>query len=124
MLISADQNNPKRYAPIPIGNGDLSLMIDYSGGNDRTDPTYSLHRAGIRQQAFFSPLFPFGRITQKYSGNSNEVIKWSQSLDTANGLISCRIVHKNGASLESRVFCHLEKNVIAFHKIRRNTPGI
>ena len=48
---------------------------------------------------------------------------WQQSLDTANGLVSGRTVHKNGVILESRVFCHLEKNVIGFHKIRRNSPG-
>ena len=123
MIISADKNLARRYAPIPVGNGDLSLMIDYTGSNNSTDPAYSLHRAGIRQQVTGAPLFPFGRITQQYSGSANEIVDWRQSLDTENGLVSGRILHKNGTVLESRVFCHLEKNVIGFRKIRRNSPG-
>ena len=123
MIISANQKVQKRYAPIPIGNGDLSLMIDHTGSNNCTDPVYSLHRAGIRRQATNALLFPFGRITQRYCGSAEEIVAWKQSLDTDNGLVSGCTVHKNGTILESRVFCHLEKNVIGFHKIRRNSPG-
>ena len=73
MIISANQKVQKRYAPIPIGNGDLSLMIDHTGSNNCTDPVYSLHRAGIRRQATNALLFPFGRITQRYCGSAEEM---------------------------------------------------
>ncbi len=123
MILETDHKNMKRYAPVPIGNGDLSLMIDYTGSNDKTDPAYSLHRAGFRQQQVNTLLFPFGRITQRFCGNANEIVSWKQSLNTENGLVSSRTFYKNGTELQSEVFCHLEKNILGFRKRLLNSPG-
>ncbi len=123
MIISANNKTAGKYSPIPVGNGDLSLMIDYTGSNDATPPVYSLHRAGVRQQKTNTLLFPFGRITQKFCGNDSEITAWQQSINTANGLIQCRAEYKNGIAVESEVFCHLKRNIIAFRKNIRNSTG-
>ena len=123
MLITAELKTTESYSPIPVGNGDLSLMVDFTGSNDISGDSYFLHRAGFRQQLTNALLFPFGKLTQNFSGRENEIVDWKQSLDTGNGLVSSEAVYKNGTILESKVFCHLAKNIIAFHKKRTNSIG-
>jgi trehalose/maltose hydrolase-like predicted phosphorylase len=123
MLLECNDNASKKYAPIPVGNGDFSLMIDYSGSNCYTDQRFSFHRAGIRQEGINKKLFPFGRFEQSFAGDSEPVTSWRQSLDTDNGLIRGCISYKSGASICSEVFCHLQKNVIVFRKTINAADG-
>ena len=123
----------KHYCPIAIGNGDLALQIGYQGtmrevhqsgvkdvshvsniwNTMRMVPR--IRRAGYRYDSGNHELIPFGCFEQELAG-SGEVKAWRQTLDVERGLVECSCTYENGMTVESTVFCHLERNVIAVRK--------
>lgn len=135
MRISCDnvQAAGKHYCPIAIGNGDLGLQIDYEGAMGAPHSsgvkgiahvsniwntmimTPRIRRAGYRYDSVNMGLIPFGCYEQELAG-SGAVQRWTQTLDVTRGLVECVCSYENGMTVESTVFCHLERNVIAVRK--------
>jgi hypothetical protein len=108
----------RNYAPAAIGNGDLSLLIDWHGAQlqqEHCGMLPNIRRAGYRYDSQRGQLIPFGYFTQVFPG-SDKVKAWNQSLDTSDGIVCCDCAYENGTNIKSTVFCHLEQNVVAIHK--------
>lgn len=81
---------PKKYVPPMIGNGSISLAIDWTGS--QYQKAYSgIWRAGRRYSAGEKfTLIPFGWFEQKIAidgKNVDSFEKWSQTLDVENGVV-------------------------------------
>ncbi len=104
-----------RYYPPVLGNGDLSLAIDYEGCQrqiTRQFMTPAIFRAGKRYFAPGYPLINFGYFMQDFG--SSDLIDWTQTLDTENAIMTCNCVFSDGLKASSRIFCHAERALIAF----------
>lgn len=115
--IKSQEDN--RYYPPIIGNGDLSVSIDYDGVQNqirREWMTPGIFRAGKRffQQGF--PLVHFGYVTQQFE-KSAELTDWTQTLNTEEAYISCAREYTDGLHAETLVFCHPERPILAFRVI-------
>ncbi len=104
-----------RYFPPLIGNGDLSVTIDYEGNQPQVPKNFmtpGIFRAGKR---FFMPGYPlinFGHVMQ--GGPWGELVDWRQTLNTGEAYILCERDYDTGIHAEMKVFCHAEQNIIAF----------
>ncbi len=113
----------RKYVPVPIGNGDLSLIVDYEGSMNQK--TYSggmipgIRRAGVRFSTVGFQLTPLGYFLIGPESKT-EPESWSQTLDTRAGMVSSRCVYTNGTVLESESFCHPERPLIC---LRRRISG-
>lgn len=107
-----------RYVPIPIGNGELSLQIDFQGAQFRQaycGMTPGIRRAGFRDDTPRRSLVPLGWFDQELPG-AGEATDWSQTLDLDRGMVETRCIHENGLVADSELFCHFGKNLIAIRK--------
>ena len=105
-----------RYYPPVIGNGDLSVSIDFEGVQNqirREWMTPGIFRAGKRyfQQGF--PLIHFGYVTQQIS-EQGDLIDWTQTLNTEEAFIQCQRKYSNGLCAETTVFCHENRPILGF----------
>lgn len=114
------ENN--HYAPVPIGNGDLSLQIDFEGSQRQEkfcNMMPGIRRAGYRYDSGIEPasrgFIPLGFFDQEIEG-VGELSDWSQSIDIDRGLVECRAVYSDGLIVDSVIFCHFDRNIIAVHK--------
>lgn len=119
-LTTDHRSNLQKYSPVPIGNGDLSALIDHQGIQSQrsygsTMMVPGILRAGVRYDSSRHDLIPFGYFDQEFPGGEN-VAEWSQSLDPKSGLVETVCRYENGLTVETSVFCHLKKNVIAVRK--------
>ena len=123
----------KHYCPIAIGNGDLCLQIGRHGTmrdihqSGVVDVSHvsniwntmrmipRIRRAGYRYDSGNHELIPFGCFDQELVG-SGALLHWRQTLDVARGLVECLCTYENGMTVESMIFCHLDRNVIAVRK--------
>ena len=108
----------RRYAPAAIGNGDLSLLIDWQGAQfqqEHCGMLPNIRRAGYRYDTQHGELVLFGYFTHELSG-AGAVTAWTQSLNTDDGVVTTRCVHEDGTVISGTVFCHLEQNVVVIHK--------
>lgn len=105
-----------RYYPPVIGNGDLSVSIDYEGVQNqvrREWMTPGIFRAGKRyfQQGF--PLIHFGYVTQEIA-RQGELSDWTQTLNTEDAYILCERDYADGFHAETLVFCHEHLPILGF----------
>ena len=109
----------KQYVPPPIGNGDLSLQIDYQGmqyARRYCGMLPHIRRAGIRYDSAPFDLCPLGYFDQEING-AWEPDDWTQTLDLEQGLISTDCEYQRlKLNVHTDVFCHLEHNIIAIRK--------
>lgn len=108
------ENEPD-YMPPPIGNGDLSLFVDFRGSqfpHRRFDMLPEIRRAGYRFDSPGFPLIPFGHFEAESEG-AGPVTGFEQTLDTATGIVTSCCRHADGGVIESTVFCSLDANIIA-----------
>ncbi len=114
----------RHYWPVLLGNGDLSLQIDPHGTMDDSlapglwnggGAKLRIRRAGCRYDSPGRELVSFGWFRQAVAG-AGECVDWTQSLDVARAVATCRCRYARGTVIETGVFCHLERNVIAIRK--------
>ena len=115
-----NESDAKPYSPLPLGNGDLSLMIDYTGNT--TTRFYSnnqiltgIWRAGYRLDNAQSELVSFGYFEHVLNGEAKEK-EWTQTLDLDFPSVECRCTYDNGITVETNAYCLLNYNLVAIHK--------
>ena len=111
----AEQN---RYVPPVLGNGDLSLQIDYRGGMRQErfcDMLPGIYRAGVRYDNYYMELVPFGWFEQTVAG-CGEPEDWKQTFDPELALCEMHCEYNCGIRVDTEIFCHLEHNIIAIRK--------
>ncbi len=122
MLISSSKSGTaeEHYVPLPLGNGDLSMLCDYCGNT--TPKEYfgnnirsGIWRAGIRYEKRDTPLVSFGFFEQ-IPATEAPVIDWTQSLHLDYGASESVIIHSDGVRVESQVYCLLDRNLVVIRK--------
>lgn len=114
----------RNYVPLPLGNGDLSLQLDFQGSMEQTEysgMTPGILRAGVRYDSPGFPLAPFGFLSILPEGAANPV-RWSQTLDTDRALVSSTVEYPDGSTLQTESFCCLTRNIAVFRR-RFSGPG-
>ena len=107
-----------RYVPPVLGNGDLSLQIDYRGGMKQErfcDMLPGIYRAGFRYDNYYTELVPFGWFEQTVAG-CGEPADWTQTFDPELALCETHCEYRSGIRVDTEIFCHLEHNIIAIRK--------
>ena len=121
MKISCDSATAaqRRYTPIALGNGDLSLLLDPEGGMGWQEESCHMapviFRAGSRYDNPRGELVPWGsfRTVPEAAGSP---VEWEQEFDTDRAFCRSRCRYGNGTVVETEAFCHLRQNGIALHK--------
>lgn len=122
MIISSTKSTTieEHYVPLPLGNGDLSMLCDYRGN---TTPEEYFHnnirsgiwRAGIRYEKRDTPLVSFGFFEQ-IPATEAPVVNWTQTLHLEDGSSESVTIHSDGVRIESRVYCLLDRNLVVIRK--------
>lgn len=127
LTCSSENAIPNRYCPPALGNGDLSLLVDYAGGT--TPREYcdnhiksGLWRAGFRYDKPGFPLVPFGFFEHQID-NAGPVTNWTQTLHVTNAASESECSFRNGIRMRSYVYCHLRFNLIVIRKEIRGTDS-
>jgi len=110
----------KNYAPLPIGNGDISALIDMEGVQGREayhGMKPCVWRAGRRYDTAHREMIPFGRFSH---GMEEKPKSWVQRLDVAKGAVETDCEYEGGKRIASLSFAHLGLPVIA---TRRDFKG-
>ena len=118
MKLTCSDNIGKSYCPIALGNGDLSLLVDYTGG---TRPqkygkvTTGIWRAGLRYDKPDTPLVPFGFFEHRVDG-AGRIVRWNQTFHVTAAASESLCVYENGSSVHSYIYCHLLHNLVVIRK--------
>ena len=83
--ITEQDAKQKRCTPAAIGNGDLSLLIDYEGMQRQTEAGWGklipgIRRAGFRYNTPLGELIPFGYFLTEIPGTGSAE-NFQQTLD-------------------------------------------
>jgi len=119
---SPDGKPPRGYVPPVLGNGSLCLQVDYQGSQVQrpyAQMVPGILWAGRRYNLPGAQLVPFGRFEQKLScaGQTYEApSRWTQSLNTQDGLVACQCDYGDSLTVETTVFVHLDENLVAVRK--------
>lgn len=120
---------PEGYSPPMISNGDLNMLVEWTGGMSTNDWYHlkpMVYWQGRREPAREAKLFGFGRfnpvleIDGKASGTPES---WVQTLDVTNALVSCEGVFGGGVKMTSEIFCALTRNVVAIRRTVESADG-
>ena len=115
-----------KYTPAAIGNGDLSLLIDYEGMQRQSEPAYgklipNIRRAGYRYNTLRGELISFGYFLTEIPG-SGEAVSFCQSLDFRYGRTVSVCTYADGTSVHAETFCCLHRNIVVLkRRIDSNT---
>lgn len=113
---------PERYVPPLISNGGLCMLIDNQGCQFQRDfckMTPGIYWAGRRYGPPNDQLIPFGHFGQELSIDGKPCgapVRWTQTLDTRDALVSCRNDYAGGLRVESLVFTHLDHDLVVIRK--------
>lgn len=121
---------PDGYIPPLISNGDLSMLVEWSGGqsgasfsNLRTE----VYWQGRRGPARAAELFGFGRFQPKVEVDGVVLglpDKWSQTLDIRDARVICEgLFERVGVEATTEVFCALDRNVVAVRRTFSNVSA-
>jgi len=109
----------RRYTPVALGNGDLSILLDPEGGmgwkEESCHMVPAIFRAGIRYDNHVGELVPWGDF-RTVPEKAGEPVEWEQEFDTDRAFCRSRCRYMNGTVVETEAFCHLRCNVIAVRK--------
>lgn len=120
---------PEGYSPPMISNGDLNMLVEWTGGMSTNDWYHlkpMVYWQGRREPAREAKLFGFGRfnpvleIDGKASGAPES---WVQKLDVTNALVTCEGVFGGGVKMTSEIFCALTRNVVAIRRTIMSADG-
>lgn len=127
ICITRETTQNRRYSPAAIGNGDLSLLIDYEGMQRQTEAGWGklvpgIWRAGCRYNTMRGELIPFGYFLTDAEGGG-EPVDFRQSLDPQCGLVKSACSYADGTTVHSETFCCLHRNIVVL-KRRIETPSV
>jgi hypothetical protein len=117
---------PPGYVPPLVSNGNLSMLVDYQGGQTQrayAKMTPCIWWAGRRYGPPRDRLVPFGHFTQQLTCNGqtfSSPTRWSQTLDTRQALTTTRCDYGDLLQVETTVFVPLDRDLVAVRK--RLTP--
>lgn len=118
--ITRETTRVHRYTPAAIGNGDLSLLIDYEGMQRQTEDGWGklvpgIWRAGHRYNTMRGELIPFGYFLTEVQ-TEGEPVDFRQSLDPRCGLVKSECVYQDGSRVSAETFCCLHRNVVVLKR--------
>ena len=118
--ITRETTRDHRYTPAAIGNGDLSLLIDYEGMQRQTEDGWGklvpgIWRAGHRYNTMRGELIPFGYFLTEVQ-TEGEPVDFRQSLDPRCGLVKSECVYQDGSRVSAETFCCLHRNVVVLKR--------
>lgn len=114
------------YNPNALGNGDLSLLVDFTGGTAPAGYCYNqqmrtgIWRAGYRLNSPGWDLVDFGYFEHVLAG-AGAIVDWKQTLHVTEAGTSVETVYENGACVRTHVYCLLNSNLIV---IRKDVTGV
>ncbi len=115
---SAGTGRKRHYVPPALGNGQLSLMVDFEGNMPQQEycgMTPVIVRAGCRYDNASKQLIRFGYFEQ-LQPEAGTAADFRQTLDLEHGCCRCVCRYASGLEVSTVVFCHLERNIIAVRK--------
>lgn len=118
---------PPSYAAPLSSNGSLCLLIDPQGCQFQRSYAKMIPciwRAGRRYGPKHEDMVPFGHFEQEIAVDGKLLAapeRWTQSLDSRDGLVTCRGEHADGLTVETVVFTHLAQDLVVVKK--RIAPG-
>lgn len=124
--ITKENTRNRHYSPAAIGNGDLSLLIDFEGMQRQTEDGWGklvpgIWRAGYRYNTTGGELIPFGYFLTDLQVRGGAA-DFEQSLDPQCGLVKSECIYEDGTRSFSETFCCLHRNVIVL-KRRWDAPS-
>ena len=128
---SASGAAPRGYVPPLISNGSLCLQVDWRGGQAQ-QPFCGMMPGILWEGRRYGPpkdqLIPFGHFEQELyvDGKACAVpATWTQTLDTASAVVTCRNEYDNGLSVETTVFTPLAHDLVVVRKrVLARNPGV
>ncbi|NLO83187.1 MAG: hypothetical protein GX094_09050 [Clostridiales bacterium] len=122
MIFQCSHESSEGYAPPVLGNGDISIFVDYQGvqfQHDYFNIMPSVWWAGRRYDTPLRDLVPFGHFEQRISCGG-EIISdpevWTQTLNIEDAYVGCKCKYKRGIHIESEIFVHSDINLIGIKK--------
>lgn len=120
----SDQNGqpPPGYVPPVIGNGNISLQVDYQGCQSQqtyVNLTPCIFWAGRRYGPPRDKLYSFGYFEQELSCGGQAcktATSWKQSLDTDAGLVRSQCDYGDSFTVETTAFVPLDQDLVVIHK--------
>ena len=113
---------PAGYVPPVLGNGALSLLVDYQGAQSQqafAQMIPSIWWAGRRYGPPNDQLIPFGHFEQALSCNEQPCgapARWRQTLNTKDALVTTQCDYGDPLTVETTAFVHLAHDVVAIKK--------
>lgn len=113
---------PAGYSAPLISNGDLNMLVEWMGGQTgakRNEMISEVYWQGRRGPAREAELFGFGRFmpVMRVDGKDAGLPSvWAQTLDIKEAVVICEGEFKSGMKAETKVFCALDRNVVALRR--------
>ncbi len=110
----------KFYAPLAIGNGDLSMTIDYTGSTTikfycKKQFESGLWRAGYRLDTPGWHMLRMG-YWENVLAEPSDVVSWKQTLHVTDAASESECTYENGVKIHSYVYCLLNHNLVVIRK--------
>jgi len=109
------ENATANYVPPPVGNGELSIMMDMEGIQRQKNyhkMIPSIWWAGRRYNTYNGALISFGHLVH----DLDEPKHWEQELDVVTGSINCNCDYAGSETLTTNAFVHLNHPLLVMRK--------
>ena len=109
----------KHYAPMALGNGELSLLVDYKGSS-RTRSfcgdqiRTGIWMAGVRYDKPNFPLVPFGYFFDSFE--DEEPLNWRQTFDITGARAETECAYRDGSVVATSVLCPFGHRFVLIEK--------
>ena len=120
---------PEGYSAPLISNGDLNMLVEWMGGQTgakRNEMISEVYWQGRRGPARDAELFGFGRFMPIMMVDDEDAglpSKWAQTLDVKKAMVVCEGLFECGVTAETKVFCALDRNVVAVRRTVKNVSA-
>ena len=119
-ITNTDRTIPaERYSPLPVGNGSLSLLVDFTGSTlpvpARSASAAGIWIAGMRYDKPTFPLIPFGGFTDSRAESSTP-LRWRQTLDLDAAAVETECEYPGSGTVRSRVFVPFGHHAVVIEK--------
>lgn len=121
---------PEGYSPPLISNGDLNMLVEWTGGQSDADYCHlepMVYWQGRRGPARTAELFGFGKFMPTMSVDGRDAgfpETWAQTLDIARAEVVCEGRFADGVESRIEVFCAIDRNVVALRRRVSNAGGV